>query len=477
MANVITPNNPYISNGNLNECIWRLTRTMKKAGWTTVACSNGTTKVAPATNNTDNWGNNTDPLLDTYPSTFANTGVFVPWIVMRGPSTLKIPITAAPVGNPLRGEKVTQGSAEGELLGYVFDAISSTGWMVVSPRVGTFTNSSTITCEITAATFTPVGTIVTYVREFMFSRTAASSDVINHQIFYICADVVGESAQLFSSLAATSGTTASVPPGCSASAPNQFPALGIVIRGTAGTATSGSSSPMGGATGYPAGSYHVACTNAIGAPNVSVDGSFYFAGNSASAGATVGPALSGFCYTKVDDGDPGDCDPYVVLASQSTSIATWVRTVNIGTVTQTTYALGGTCVFTSSAAPFFGYQARGCPVASRDVPSIYVGGYYYNTSAGSSMTANYPATIRTLNHPASTPPVSRENIMIWTPGTATLSPIIKHYKGRARWLSAVSVGNVLDTFDNKKFICTGSATSSIQAVMIGPWDGITTPAA
>src|SRR4051812_10397804 len=138
MANVIVPNNPYVSGPNVLETVWRLTRAMKKAGWTVTAHSNGTTKVSSGNNGNDSWGNNGDPLLDTYPS-FLNSALGC-WIVMRGPSTLKIPINVAPTGAPLRGEKITQAntSAEGELIGYVYDAASTSGWMVVMPRAGTF---------------------------------------------------------------------------------------------------------------------------------------------------------------------------------------------------------------------------------------------------------------------------------------------------------------------------------------------------
>ncbi len=472
MPTVVSTNNPFY-NQSANEAIWRLTRVMKKAGWTTVACSNTSAKVAPATNNTDNWGNNADPMLDTYPALLGGTGAVCPWIVMRGPSTVKIPLTAAPTGNPLRGEKITQtGGIEGELLGYVFDSVGGTGWMVVAPRTGTFSTGSNITCATSGATFTPTGTIVTYVREFMFSRNNGSAnDQLNHQIFYICADAAAESAQLFSSLAATSGASTTVPPGCSASAPNQFPALGIVVRGVSGTPNStSSSSPFGGNTTLTYGVYHAGCANAVGAANTSPDGSFYLAGT----GNTVTISMAGFCFMRVDDADPGDCDPYVAFATSSVGVSSWVRTTNTSSTAGTSYTYGGACVY-SGLAVFFGYQARGCPVTARDVTAAYIGTYHTNGISGVNvMSTNYPSVNRQLNHPSVTPPFYKDNVMIWTPGNANF---LKHYKGRLRWMWGTNFANISDTLENKKLICVSSPSTfgAQQAIVIGPWDGVTIP--
>ncbi len=468
MANVVLPNNPYQMGGNVNEAVWRLTRAMKKAGWLVVASSDGVTKIAPATNSSDSWGTGADPALDTYPTSFATA---VPWIVMRGPSTIKIPITTLPTVEPTRGERVTQGSAEGEFLGYVFDATSSSGWMVVVPRVGTFNSSDTITGFVSAATFTPGGTIVTYVREFMFALTSTTSNTIDHQIFYVCADVVNESAQLYSSLAATVGCTAVIAPGCAASGTNQFPALGIAVRGTSGSTVAGSANPIGtGSSGMAYGNYHVGCANAIAGTGVTPDGSFYLAGNINTS--TTG--IAGFGYFRVDDGDPGDCDPYVALMmSGSSTLNSWSRLSNVGN-TATNYSFGATNLIASNIPVFLGYQARGCPFTMRDIPAPYVGAMY-NGQPGNLMTVNFPSTVRALNHPAALPPLSKENLMIWTPGTSNNPPVFKHYKGRARWLVLMSKGNQYDTFDNKKFICTSTVAFSTPAVALGPWDGITTP--
>lgn len=468
MANVLIPNNPLPAGGtNTFECMWRLTRAMKKAGWTTVAHSNGSVKTAAGTNNNDSWGNNVDPLLDSYPAFNAA----VPWIVMRGPSTLKIPINVAPTGVPLRGEKITQTatSAEGELIGYVFDSTGSSGWMVVAPRVGTFNTSTNINCSLSGASFTPAGTIVTYVREVLFSKYTASDNVAG-QIFYICADVVAENAQLYSTLAASSGATAVVCPGGGGTG-NSFPALGIVIRGVGGTMATGGGSQFLGALGSQfTGSYHVACANNITGPDVSADGSFFVIAS--NAGSNL--AFQGFMFTRMDDGDPGDCDPYAFCHNHGNIMASYNRTSSTSYgINQ--YPLYGQNIASNTSYPnWFGYQARGCPVVSRDIAV----GYNSCGQQFGSLTVqngNYPVSLRTVNHPATSPPLVREAVLVFAVGNSPSS--LKHLKGRTRWMSLVSQGSILDTYDNKKFICVGNVSASYPGVAIGPWDGTTTPIA
>ena len=154
MANVFYPNFANSADANVMKSVWKLTRAMKKAGWNTVAHSDGITKTSAGTNLNDSWGINADPSSDVYPAVFDTTQA--PWIVMSGPVTLKIPLSANPTGTLLRGEKITQATsaAEGELLGYVWSVADSSGWAVVLPRTGTFNNSNIVTGATSAATFT-----------------------------------------------------------------------------------------------------------------------------------------------------------------------------------------------------------------------------------------------------------------------------------------------------------------------------------
>lgn len=261
----------YATNFALNSptivfnAVWKLTRCMKASGWLYMASGDGQNKDTSQSSTSDLWGNNADPMNDTYggpnSSTQINSAVSLPqstltvvsnanfpnsgtvyvrsstgiqtitytglnsttqltgcsggtgnviigswvsnanvnanfdgittnnqWLVLRGPSTLKIPLSASP-GNLVRGETITQTStaAEGELIGWVWDSGSSSGWAVVAPRTGTFNNTNLITGASSGVSFTPTGTIVTFLREFMFMRSSSSGGT-SGGFYYICAD-------------------------------------------------------------------------------------------------------------------------------------------------------------------------------------------------------------------------------------------------------------------------------------------------
>lgn len=466
MANVTVPNFLIPGASNIFQCIWKLTRTMKKAGWNTVSHSDGVTKTAAGTNGNDSWGSNADPLLDAYP----NFDAAAPWIVMRGPTTLKIPLQAAPTGTPLRGEAVSQAvsGATGEILGFVWDSVGSSGWMVIAPRTGTFNNTNIITGASSAATMTPTGTIVSYVREVMFGKPTSGSNV-QGQIWYICADVSGESAQLFSTLATSAGCTATVPP-ASGGTGNAFPALAIAIKGTGGAVTTGEWA--GGLTTNFSGNSQMSCANAIIGSGVSADGSFFLVLSNTLSAASY----TGFGYFRVDDGEPGDVDPYVFCNTTSNTYGVFSRTANSSYgQSQATFA-GVNMVGAASYPLFYGYLARGCPVTARDIVNGFTGSVA-DSAIGSTFThtTNFPATVRLTNHPAATPPLVREALLIYSGGSVPSS--LKNYKGRARWIQAISQGSILDTYDNKQFICVNTITSTNPAIALGPWDGTSTPSA
>lgn len=458
--------------------VWKLTRAMKKAGWNTVAHSNGITKTAVGTNLNDSWGLNVDPSSDTYPAVFDTAQA--PWIVMSGPKTLKIPLNANPTGTLLRGEKITQATsaAEGELLGYVWSVADSSGWAVVLPRTGTFDNTHTVTGATSAATFVPTGTIITYAREIMFGKTTAN-DTINGQIWYVCCDQSGESASLFSTLAASAGCTATVPPG-SGGTSNGFPTFGnagsptggaIAIRGTGGSTTT--THWFGNSAGYT-GNSQICCVNAIPAAGVSADGSFYIASASNSSSPA---ALAGFAYQRVDDGEPGDVDPYVwIHVTSSQQAVNWVRTSNVSSGL-TAACFSGSSIFQGATYPAGnGYVARGVTVSSsvRDIATSYQGTAVKGTGSDY-MLITTAATVKTWNHPSvSSSPIIRENIVFYA--TGALTNTFHQFKGRLRWLFCNSVGSLLRTSDSNTYICVSTVSTSYPAIYLGPYDGVTTPA-
>lgn len=302
MANVLFPNYNLDTNtaSNSFSALWKLTRAMKKSGWKVLSYSDGVTKTAIA-NGADAWGSNIDPASDVYPNlTF---DAHVPWIVMSGPMTLKVPITAAGSGTFLRGEKITQAGSgvEGECFGYVFDTVSNTGWMVVGDRTGcgitastnaytnAWTSSGVITGASSGATLTPSATPILYAREVMFSKSSTGSVQLG-SIFYVCADVIGENSSLFSVMSGTTVATATISPGTLAvtiaSGSNGL----SLPQATINTSTFPSAFPTGGGTIYVTTSAGVQAVTYTG-----TSGSNSFTGCSGGSGLmTTGGSVSSF---------------------------------------------------------------------------------------------------------------------------------------------------------------------------------------
>ena len=469
MTNAFATNFAIPSSTSTFQVLWKLTRVMKAAGWAVKSHSDGVTKTAAGTNANDSWGNTssgTTPLLDSYPAFDAAA----PWIVLSGPTTLKIPLNAAPTGTPLRGETVTQTatSFEGELLGYVWDSVGLSGYAVILPRVNTPTNATNIVGSTSGAALVPTGTIVTYAREIMFSK-ASSGNLNNGLIYYICADALGSeaNANLFSTLATNASCTATIPPGASSATSgtaNGFPGKAICIRGNGGSTSIAEWFQVASAFGAHA---QLGCINAISGAGVSADGSFYAALSTTTAGN-----INGFAFTRLDDTEPGDIDPYVWYFSQTNSFSSWTR------LSQTSYGTSSTSFnpsnFISIDPPFMGYQSRGGPVSARDIPCVYGGTItFINPNSSFLASGKYPNPLRLVNHPAATPPLIREPFCVYTTGDVPSS--LLQIKGRTRWIAAFSAGSALDTYDNKTWFSVATASTGTSPAIALFYDGTTVP--
>jgi len=471
MANAYATNFPIPSTTNVFQVIWKLSRVMKAAGWTYKASGNGTTKDTSGTASNDLWGGNANPLLDSYSSVASGSGDTAGmWWCASGPQTIKVPLTAAPTGTPVRGEIVTQATsgATGELWGYVFDSVSVSGWAVIGLQTGTFDSSHTITGGVSGATFTPGGTVVTYNREIVIGKPA--SNTTQGTVYYVCADASAENASLFSVLATSAGCTATVWPGGGGTS-NSFPSIAIAFRGTGGAIT-GFDYWFGGNNTYMTnGNAQIGCANAIASSGTTADGSFYVAASTSTVGL-----MAGCMFTRVDDAEPGDVDPYCWVGPCGQTFTAYSRTAC------TSYQNGIpfwqlTNLIGSAYPAFLCYQARGVTTASRDVAMGYTGAFARDvfSSGGYLIYLNNSAAIHTLCTPATSTPTMREPILVYTNGAATGTS--RHIKGRCRWLMGVGQGVALDTFDSKNWLVVGSLASNVPAILIGPYDGSTVPAA
>jgi hypothetical protein len=456
MADSFAPNYALNSTDNAFSAVWKLTRCMKAAGWNVVAHSNGAAKTAAGTNGNDSWGNNANPLLDTYPAFDAAAA----WIVLQGPTTVKLLLSGAPSGDFLRGEQVTQPAtgATGEILGTVWDAPTASGWAVVLPRTGTFNGIGVVVGQISGYSFTP-SSVKTFVREMVFFKNSANTTTGTN--YYICADQTAESAQLFSVLATSAGATATIAPGAGGTG-NGFPALGITNRGTGGAVTH--TNWFGTISSAWQSHAMVGAVNASPSAGVSADGSFYLY---IAYTSPVG-AYTGFMFTRCDDSEPGDVDPYIFWWNNGNAVASWVRTS--ATSFSSSQNESWANVVSVSFASFKGYVARDCPVVSRDVATYYFG-VYRNTSGAFFPIFNvgqpFPHSVQ--NHPNAVPPQPRDSFLLVTSS-------VRNTKGTTRWMQYASSGNYRDTLDGKKWLCVFPYGNALNpAVYIGPLDGSTTP--
>jgi hypothetical protein len=457
MADSFAPNYSLASTDNAFSAIWKMTRCMKAAGWETVAHSDGVTKTSSGTNNNDSWGSNANPLDDTYPS--FNTAQA--WIVMRGPKTLKLNLSGAPSGTFLRGEQVVQATtgATGEVLGVVWDASTVSGWAVVLPRTGSFNGTNSVTGQLSGASFTP-SSLKTYVREVVFFK---GTNIYQGTAYYICAEETDESAQLFSTLAAAAGTTATVAPGAGGTG-NAFPALGLCVRGTGGS-VSHTSWFAALSTGWGA-TAMIAAVNATPSAGVSADGSFHVF---ITRGTPTG-SFSGFMFSRLDDTEPGDPEPFIWWWNSGNAVSGFSRT------TSTSYSNSQedswSNVMQQIYSQFKGYVARGCPIGARDVLTYYFGAYRGTTQSSYTPAANIgqPNPHFVQNHPNASPPYVRDFVSVVTPGT------VRQHKGTVRWMAVTSYGQYKDTIDGKKLMCIQPyVTNTNPGLFIGPLDGSTTP--
>lgn len=276
--------------------IWKLTRAMKKAGWTYKSSGDGTSlgKDTTGVAANDKWGGNADPATDTYTGFNAVSA----WWNAQGPSTLKIPISTASAGTFIRGEDVSQATtgAHGELLGYLWDIPTNQGYLVVAPRIDGsgadphgWDHTYVITGAISGATITPSATVIEFVREVVFWKSnvaGASGGQGIGNMYYQCVDGYSESAFRFSSLAANAaGCSGNIAPGAGGTA-NTFPTVGsFVVNGCAGNTTSV------GTQSLPAAGNTFGVVSTVGFPTTG--GSLSIAGNTVTYTGITGNTFTG----------------------------------------------------------------------------------------------------------------------------------------------------------------------------------------
>jgi len=454
----------------------------------------------------------TDPLQQTYSSNWWGNGCSGSWIILQGPSTIKVPIgNNTSTGVLIRGENVVQSStgAQGELLGYNYDPTGGgQGYLVIAPRVvGTgssgwsgclygWNNSGTdtVTGGISGATVTTTaGPPVVYVREMMIQKFSSSTG----NVYYQCIDqnpltesattpVTGRFSTMANTLTQSWGCISHiVAPGGSfyqnaGSLLNALPRYGtMVMIGWTGTgvptyyaATTYGTSTYGYWTGCSnVGSEwgaraHTLVANNIEQQGISQDGSWiylqsaYYSGNPS--------AYLGMACQRLDNQEDGDVDPYAcqVMSSYTpaTAVATACGTTNINNADN--YSLPN--VIWSSYSQWRGFRRRGMGQGDNfyGLQMAYLYDPYQGTYIMGTSNGGIPDQVAT----AFTPTNVREPIWLYIGGTAGYP---RMRKGTPRWMMLSQGTFSNQTFDSMKWISLSNSGNA--QFVVGPWDGATVP--
>lgn len=411
-----------------------------------------------------------DPLLEVYTSVCGGSLATGAWINMQGPSTLKVPLTTAPTGTFLKGENVTQSTtgAQGEIIGSMFDTATTTGYLVIMPRVdGTGGNphgwdaTHTITGAISGATATPSATVVEYVREVVFWNP--DSTLFHQSIWFQTCDTVADSASRFSVLATSAGATGTVAPAGGGTS-NGFPTIGYVLCGTGGANTAqqfGNVAWSGNISNA-----QIMCADCTYDLNRSADGSFTIAAGTPSVNSG---SYIGYTFTRCDDNEDGDVDPYIWYAPSNDAQYGPSRT-NGGT----TYGGGGESFAANSNSVFRNNTCKGWRRRGMSTGDAFQNFQCAILCTGDTGSGSYVITQNNTN-PDSIATMQSTTVYVGEPiwiVSAQLNQ--KMRKGTARWLRYIDTGSGTDTYGGKSWIqLDNSGTGAVY--LAGPWDGITTP--
>jgi hypothetical protein len=410
--------------------------------------------------------------------------------------------------NGIRGENITQSTtgAQGEVVGINFDFSIGVGYLVVFPRNngsggGPFgwDGTNIITGSTSGAVWTPIAAPTEFIREIVIWAGSASTRALTG--YMQCINASTENSSRFSILASSAGCTATIAPGGGGTG-NTFPIPGSYVWMGAGGSKSDANFGMITTTGTMTNA-QIMCADATFDLNRSADGSFTCA---IGVPTTVGNGgYIGFCFTRLDDQEDGDIDPYifynpsvaVLYSAASTNRlsltgaaveynggATTGKSFNAGTGTE-----AGTTDTNSTSScnlsTFRGWKGRGTSNDSFQTYQIGLltnGGGLYSATSGTGVacmlqntsdidvvaTATVLTTVNTNSVYVGEP--------VWVVSAQSQSRIMK---GSCRWLRCVMGGLITDTLGAGSGIgfwyqlCTGSST--VPPFVSGPWDGLTTP--
>ena len=403
----------------------------------------------------------------TYPSAFDTAR---PWICLEGPHTLQLSCTSAASTDFFRGEAVTQTGtgATGECIGFVYDPLTSAGWMIVMPRTGLFNSSGVLTGGFSGATVTPTA-MYRFRRQFVISKGSAA-DTTTGAEWYQCVREDTEAADIFSTLAANANCTATVPPGGSTTAGNRFPASSNShVYRCQNNSTNDGATALVYTAGFITsnvtanGRLQVGVANALPRANRSADGSWWlYHGNTLVAGGRGALMMFG----RLEGGPDGEAELY---AQYNVNSASFSRNIRFGLLSN---VFDQTDFYTAANSFTEWTKIYNRSVGSGNGATVtwtgLVPGYTTPTSTSGvpALGRNYGSTQRQTSHPALVAPAFKEPLGfyggLW---------------GRFRWMFLVQLGSPYDTFESRKYVCLFGydSTNQYPGVIVGPWDGTSDP--
>lgn len=451
-----------------------------------------------------------DPATVVWNTSFPNNQS---WIVLRGPSMLRMTFSSAPTPNDfVRGEKVTQPGtgAEGEIIGVTYapagTPTAGQGWVIIAPRVaGTgggalgWSIGSALLGASSGAGLTPTA-IVEHVTEVTMGCTNTSLTTRQRGALWVMVnpgvalDGGTEQAMLASTLASTSNCTYAVGPGGSGRFPsvtlanNGFPYLAFDPIGNHCDGVNNDNwyhiTNYDSANNYP-GNMHAVVTNCIERSGVSADGTFWAAFGQPNTGAYT---YMGWGFFRCDDSEEGDVWPYSFYAARRNVYdGNWwdSTTYRYGTTGTDSYAEGPWCQLHVSQdynrPSWWTWRARGMEVGSclttgsnpqiDRFKSAVACSLWNNEDAFMAMGqyTQMPETVAATAYPA----MVREHpvILSWYPGA-------KFRKGRPRWMAFIQGNQASDTYGSRTWVQlrdSGVNDRNFTGVILGPWDGSTQP--
>ena len=471
MPNISIGNYATTGSNDIFEHIWKLTRAIKYAGYTTLGSSDGT-NTATGSNAGDLWGSGSNPVTDDiYPTnTTLSTGS---WINFQGPSTLKIPISFDFTGSFIRGENVTQTDtgAQAELIGCNNGVNPVNGYLVLAPRVpGNSTGSlgwnvSNIVGSLSGESVLPIEDPQEYIRELVFWR---GSNPTQGAIYYQCvlSGAVSSSGDIrFSQRTGSVGCTAAIAPGGGGTG-NSFPPSGsLVALGTGGanTPANWSFSNYSGNYGFSQIMVVDATTGSLRSP----DGTFNIAIGLTTTGTG---AYSCFGFNRLDNSENGDVDPYVFWSPTSAQYNSRTTTVNTSVLIPSA-AEGHTSTWGASYDTYAGFRRRG--MSSGDSKQNFINLFTVTSLSTQPIGLNISTE---LESEATSIVPKRIKEEIWIMSYYNL---LKMRKGTLRWIYRMAGGSLMqkanDTLDNKYWLQVANGLPGNSTLVIGPYDGVTTP--